>query len=150
MKFAHNIQIRVFCREEENPEKVLEGLHKFVPFNFEEEKILLKKTNASGFKEKSIAIFEVVLEKEKHTAKFIQHLIASLSQEQKNYLERQITSRLDKELNFFLRIDKQILLDENRYFITDRGNCYHIRISVAAFPSKYEKAVEVVKRMLEI
>lgn len=149
MKYANKIQLKVFSNENEDSAKIQEGLLKLVPFNLEEEKLQLKKSIAEGFGQKKIAIYEITLVKEKHTNKFLEALIAKLNSEQKELLSRQIYSRLDKELNFFIRLDKDALINENRYFITDRGNCFHIKISVAAFPATYERAVEVVKMMLQ-
>jgi RNA binding exosome subunit len=41
---------------------------------------------------------------------------------------------------------KQKLLN-NELWITDCGECFHIRISIAAFPKKKEVALEVIKKI---
>jgi RNA binding exosome subunit len=60
----------------------------------------------------------------------------------------QIESRLDEELFFFMRIDKDSWNIEKKTILTDSGNCYHIRITVAAFPKKRESAVALLNRFL--
>jgi len=109
--------------------------------------IELKKTNATGFNEKKIIILEIYLEKEKHINKFLENLNKKLSKEQKELLIKQAESRLDDELNFFLRFDKEALVNENKLLLTDKGNCYHITIKIAAFPHKRESALKVIDKI---
>ena len=54
--------------------------------------------------------------------------------------------RLDEECNFFIRLDKEKLMN-GECWITDSGDCYHIKISVAAFPKKKERAKQVVEQI---
>ena len=55
---------------------------------------------------------------------------------------KQIESRLDEELNFFLRLDKEKWVNEKEMKLTDSGKCFHIKISVAAFPKNMDIAIE--------
>ena len=149
MKYAHNIKVNVFCKQEDKEEDILKNLLALFPFNLEEQKIKVNRSNAEGFQQKTIVIYEVVLEKDRHINEFIKDILSKLNHEQKQLLIRQLDSRIDNDLNFFLRLDKDKLIKEGKYFITEYGNCYHIKLSVAAFPSKKEMALEVVKNMLE-
>jgi RNA binding exosome subunit len=88
------------------------------------------------------------LQKEKHTNAFLNSLKQRLSDDQKQLLLRQSESRLDSELSFFIRLDKDRLLNENRFWITDSGNCFHIRMSIAAYPSNREAALKVISQWL--
>ena len=63
----------------------------------------------------------------------------------KNQILQQIDSRLDKSLDFFLRFDKDSWIAGKKLLLTDAGKCFHIRISMAAFPKKREIALNVVK-----
>ena len=67
MKLAHQIKAKVFSYEKNNEDDkaVLNKFLELFPFDLKDEKIELKKSNAAGFGEKNITIFEVALEKEK-------------------------------------------------------------------------------------
>lgn len=145
MKTTHAIKLSVFSKEEDNEQDVLNSFLSLFPFNLEEQKITLNKTNAEGFNQSKIKVFEVMLEKERHTTPFLKHLLEKLTPEQKELILRQAESRLDNELKLFLRFDKDKLMKENRLWLTDSGNCFHIKMSIASFPAKREAALEVVK-----
>ncbi len=144
---AHNICITVFCKPKDNTELIAKKLLLLVPFDNKKEKIELKKTNATGFNEKKITILEIYLEKESHTNLFLKNLAKNLADEQKLLIKRQAESRLDDELNFFLRLDKSKLTNEDKLWLTDKGDCYHIRIKIAAFPHKREVALKIVEKI---
>ncbi len=146
MKLAHYIKISVFIHEEEDRETIFNKLISLVPFDLKKEKIKLNEDTAIGFNNKKIKTYEIVLEKDRHIKAFLEKLKESLSQEQKELLIAQAESRLDNELHFFIRLDKEKLLN-NEFWITDSGNCFHVRISIAAFPAKREQALEVVNQI---
>ncbi len=149
MKLAHQIKIKVFSYEKDNEDDkiILDKFLKLFPFNLKDEKIVLKKTDAKGFEERRITIFEATLEKEKHTAKFLGNLIGNLDGQQKKLILAEAETRLDNDINFFLRFDKDEYIKNNKLILTDSGKCFHIEISVAAFPKKREIALDVIKRM---
>lgn len=147
MKYAHFIEMRVFCKEEDNQEIIEKKIHELFPFDFEKEKLIIKSKKCEGFEDKIIKILTVSIKKEKHTKLFLKNLIDKISDEQKKLLEKQLESRLDETLHFYIRLDKEKLLN-NEYWITDYGNCFHITISIAAYPHKRETAVAMVKNIL--
>ncbi len=147
MKYANSVQIRVFAKEGEDAEKIMQGLKEIAPFDYGAEKIQFEIRAATGFNEARIKIYNIKLEKERHTKKFLENLIGKLSSEQKQLLLRQKESRLDNELDFFIRLDKEKLIN-NEYWITDSGNCYHTTISIAAFPRNREVALNIIEKML--
>ena len=73
----------------------------------------------------------------------------NLSLEQKMILIEQLQSRLDNHLHFYIRLDKDRILC-NEYLLTDYGNCFHIKISIAAYPHKREIAEEIVKKIISL
>ena len=148
MKLAHFIKIRVFCNETEDENKIQESLVSLIPFDISEEKIVVKKKTSIGFKEKKIKILEIVLEKNKHVNAFLDSLNDMLGAEQKELLNQQSASRLDDELNFFIRFDKDRLLNKELW-ITESGDCFHLTISIAAFPSKKEVALSRIKEIFK-
>ncbi len=150
MKLVHNIKLSVFSYEDdgEDTDRIAEALAGLVPFDLEQEKLSIKRTNAWGFDERKIVILELTLTKERHTNRFLQHLKGSLSEGNINLLRSQLESRLDEGLNFFIRLDRQKLFKENKCCLTDSGDCFHIRMSMAAYPKDREKALEVVNNWL--
>ncbi|MBU2560861.1 MAG: hypothetical protein KKD17_01070 [Nanoarchaeota archaeon] len=149
MKLAHNVKLSVFAHEGEDTGKISEALKGLCPFDLEKEKVALKTTIATGFKERKITIFEVFLKKERHTTRFLNHLKENLSEGHVNLIRSQAESRLDSELNFFIRLDKAKLLKENKFYLTDSGDCFHIRISLAAYPANREAGLKVVEEWLK-
>ena len=149
MNLTHQIKVKVFSYEKNNEDEklILNRFLQLFPFNLEDEKIELKKTEAAGFNENKITIFDVALKKEKHTKQFLENLTKNLDQEQKNLILSQLESRLDDDLDFFLRFDKDEYLKNNKLILTDSGKCFHIEISVAAFPKKREIGLEIVRKI---
>nr|MCK4929763.1 hypothetical protein [Nanoarchaeota archaeon] len=145
MRFANNIKVSVFVKPEEDEASIKKHLLALFPFDLEQEKIIFNRSNATGFNQKEIVILEVDLKKERHTNAFLNFLKEKLNEQQKSVLVKQ-ENRLDDECNLFIRLDKNKLLN-NEFWITDSGECYHIRISIAAFPKKKEKARVVVEKI---
>jgi len=144
---SHNIFISVFSKPEDNEKNIKNSLMSLFPFNLTDEKIEIKTKKCLGFNEREIKIFEIMLEKEKHIRKFLENLNENLSKEQKELLIKQIYSRLDDDLYFFIRLDKDKLINENKFWITDSGNCYHIKIKIAAFPNKKHIAAKNIEKI---
>jgi len=144
MKLAHFAELRVFSYEGEDEKKIAEKLKELVL----DGKVNLNESSAEGLNDRKIRIFEIRLEKDSQINKFLQNLTEKLSREQKELLIRQAESRLDSEFNFFLRLDKEKLL-ENKYWLTDSGNCFHVKIVIACFPRTREKALEVVRNLFK-
>jgi len=148
MKLAHNVKLSVFCYEGEDEEKVKSKLLSLFPFDLGKEKLSLDSTVAEGFNERKITILEILLSKEKHTSKFLASLKERLAKEQRSLLIMQADTRLDSEFNFFIRLDKAKLLEEDAFWITDCGNCFHIKITLASFPKTRDAALKVVQKWL--
>jgi RNA binding exosome subunit len=147
MRQIHHIWITVYSKPEDAEAEVEKGLIKFLPFNLEEEKIAIERQTAEGFEERRIIILKAHLEKARHINRFIENLNGLLDEGQKRLIVKQKESRLDLENHFFLRFDKDKLIKESSFFITDSGNCYHIKMSLAPFPSKRENALKIVEEI---
>lgn len=145
MKYAHSIKLTAFSYEHENSESVLEAFLRFFPFSLEKNKVDLKKSIASGFNEKKIDILEATLTKNSLINQFLKGLLDNLDGSQKKQALEQAESRLDKNLDFFIRLDKDSWLNEKKLVLTDSGKCFHLKISMAAFPKKREVALNLIK-----
>jgi RNA binding exosome subunit len=146
MKLANNVKLSVFVKEGENQAEIEEKLKSLVPLDIEKEKIALTKQNATGFNEKKITIIEIALIKDRNINAFLDDFKGKLGEKQKELLIRQKETRLDNEMDFFIRLDKPRLLN-GEYWITERGNCFHIKISISAFPKNREKGLETVEKI---
>ena len=104
MKLANRIEITVFSYPDERSDLISEGIVRLMPFSLAVEKLIIEKTTASGFNQKSITIFCVVLAKEAHTSKFLKSILSLLSSNDKSTLMGQLDSRIGEDLNFYLRI----------------------------------------------
>ncbi|RJQ18142.1 hypothetical protein C4573_00275 [Candidatus Woesearchaeota archaeon] len=140
MKLAHQIHVRVFCYPEDNAENIEKALLFLFPFDLEKEKITLKKTKAEGFHDRQIIIYEVTLIKDKHCNLFLEQLNKNIEEKSR------LLPRIDENFDLFMRFDKDALL-EGKYKLTESGNCFHIKISLAVFPRNKEQAIALVKRM---
>ena len=144
MKYAHFVEMRVFSKEEDNEEQIKEKIRLLFPF----EKLKIDQSTVIGFEDKKIRIFNIVLKNNSHINSFLTSLVENLSKEDKVLLEKQIDSRLDDALHFYIRLEKSRLL-EGIYEITDSGNCFHFKISIATYPHSREKAKEILKQILK-
>ncbi len=146
MRNFHNIQVSVFIHDNEDEEKILKKLKELFPFKIE--KYLIRE-EATGIKKDKIIIYKVKIDKQSLTNKFMKHLVEQFNDKEKERLYFQLTSRLDDELNFFIRLDKKELLND-KFVLTDSGNCYHIKALVAAYPKRKEEAEEIIARYLNV
>lgn len=149
MKTIHQIIIKVFSHEKysDNETIILNKFLQFFPFDIKDEKIELKKTNALGFNENNIIIFEVILKKERHTQQFLNNLLLNMDNEQKKLIFEQLDSRLGENLDFFLRFNKDEYIKNDKLMLTDSGNCIHVKLSIAAYPKKREIGLGIVKEI---
>ncbi|MEK6942820.1 MAG: RNA-binding domain-containing protein [Nanoarchaeota archaeon] len=147
MKYAHNVKISVFSHENENKESNFNAFLELFPFNLEKSKVKVEKTNAEGVSENKIEILEVNLDRQKLVNDLLFSLVSKIKDVDKSMIISQLESRLDSGLHFFLRIDKETWINERKIMITDSGSCFHMRISVAAFPKKREIALKLMKEL---
>lgn len=146
MKHLHRITITVFAKPEENEDRILEGLITLMPFDLAKENITLQREIATGFNDREISIYTLVLERQRHIRAFLSQLTSHLTAGQQRLLISQADSRLDEECNFYLRIDKPEWLNGNLY-LTDSGNCYHIKLTLAAYPKNKQAALAIVNTL---
>ena len=143
MKLANSILFSVFINEGEDQQAIAEKLKSLVPLDLENEKIQINTQTAIGFNEKKIKILELQILKDRHINPTLELLNEKLGSAQKELLLRQKDSRLDANLNFFIRLDKPKLLN-GEYWITDNGNCFHIKINIAAFPRNRDTTFSII------
>lgn len=148
MKFFNNVTISVFSHEQENINELEKGFRNFLDINYDDEKISIDSKKAQGFNEKKITILSLRLEKQKHIKTMLDSLLEKLESSQIQTVIYQLDSRVDNACNFFIRLDKKSVLN-NQFEITDSGDCYHLRFNVAAFPKSKENALVIVRKYFD-
>ncbi len=143
---VHRAEVKVFVKQEDSYDSVKKALLSLFPFDLQQEKVNVLDESASGLDGNLIKILSVSLLKERQITRFLAALKQHLGTEQTRVLLEQKESRLDEHLFFFLRLEKASLLD-SKYALTDSGNCFHIRMNIAAFPAKRASALETVKQL---
>jgi RNA binding exosome subunit len=143
MKYAHFIEMRVFSREEDDEGRIRERIKQIFPH----EKLRIDSSTVEGFENKKIRVLKVVITKNAEINQFLALLKSIFNEEQKQLLSDQLESRLDDSLHFYIRLEKDRLMDE-QFEITEGGNCFHFKISMATYPHSREKAIELVKSSL--
>lgn len=149
-KLAHRVELSVFIKEEETGalEATTEKLCSFFPLDLDEEKLKLETLTAKGFNEHLIIIKKLVLTKWRHVRAVLEHIMGLLSEEQKATLLRQMRSRLDEESHFYIRFDRKALMEKDQLLLTNSGDCFHIKITLAAYPKTEEAALKIVEEWL--
>jgi RNA-binding protein len=154
MRYIHNAKLTVFLKPEEYSgnilliEKFKTVFHKLVKQDFDKEKISIIEENVESFENRKIKILTLEISKEAHTNVFLKTLKELLGKEQCTKILEQKTSRLDEELYFYIRLNKESVLKEI-YELTDSGDCIHIKLHVAAFPKNKESALKTVGEMFK-
>jgi len=149
MRYIHNAKITVFLKPEEYVgsnelvQKVKALFHKLLPIDFDKEKIAITEEQVESFENRKIKILKLEFTKEAHTNIFIKILKELLRAEQCKTLLEQKWSRLDEELFFYIRLDKEAAF-KDVFELTDSGDCIHIKMHIAAFPKNRETALKVV------
>ncbi len=148
MRTVHTVTISVFCKEHEDGQEVKDGLLFLLGMAEKEladQRMKIDKKSAKGFGEKRIIILSVTLDKARHANRFLAHLCKLLAPAQRRIIIAEAKSRLDDDLFFYLRFDKSTLIADKKLLLTDRGNCYHVKMSIAAFPKRADVAFDVVR-----
>lgn len=145
MKYAHIIKITAFSYEYENSEAITDALLRLLPFKIEDNKTALKRSTATGFNQKKMEVLEIALTKTNLINQFLRNFVGNLDRGQRQLILNQSESRLDKNIDFFLRFDKEQWLNDKKLAFTDSGKCFHIKISIAAFPKKREVALSIIR-----
>lgn len=135
MKRLHFVKIRVIAKDDE--EETLEKLKELIGFDPKEADI--EKTENDD-----ITVFETFFRKTRNTNRFIKNLREKLGEEKKKIIDKGVVH----QNRVYVRLDKEKLLNDE-FRITDKGDCFHIRMSVAAYPRKKEVADKKLKEILQ-
>ncbi|MEM3126453.1 MAG: RNA-binding domain-containing protein [Candidatus Woesearchaeota archaeon] len=82
---VHSVEVRVFCKEDEDCYQIVNALEKLIPFGLEKEKLSIKKEKVYGFNEKEISIFSLKLQKKGQIRQFLSYLLSRLQKSKSNF-----------------------------------------------------------------
>lgn len=148
MKLVHNVTISVFCKEHEDEQKIHDGLLFLLGMDESElkkQKLKINRKSAQGFNEKKIIIFTVIIDKQRHTKLFLKNLVSLLASGQRKIIATEAKNHLDDGFFFFIRFEKDAIIKDKKLMLTDSGKCYHVKMSIAAFPKSRDAAFKVVE-----
>jgi RNA-binding protein len=154
MLYIHNARITIFLKPEEYLgdadiiQKTKNIFNKLLPLDFEKEKLSVTEEMVESFENRKIRIFRLDMTKESHTKTFIKTLKSLLGENQCKTLLGQKWSRLDDELFFYIRLDKEAMLKDVAE-LTDSGDCVHIKMHIAAFPKNRDAALKVIQEIFQ-
>jgi len=152
MRYIHNAKITVFLKPEEYSPAIAQNIknvfHKLLPIDFVKEKITIQEEQVESFENRKIRIYTLEFTKEAHTNIFIKTLKELLKEYQCKTILDQKSSRLDDELFYYIRLDKEAAL-KDVFELTDSGECIHIKMHVAAFPKHKDAALKVVEKIFK-
>jgi RNA binding exosome subunit len=129
-------------------EQIGEAFHTLMPADFDKEKLSIETEIVEGFENRKIQILTLEFSKEAQTNIFLKNLKELLGHDQYLTILDQKESRLDDELYFYIRLNSSELFEGNA-ILTDSGDCFHIRLTIAAFPKNRLSALKVVEEIFK-
>ncbi|MBZ9571349.1 RNA-binding protein [Methanobrevibacter sp. TMH8] len=136
----HNIRYRIFVYEDEDEEKLIEGLKNILPTAKIEREI------AEGMLEDEIVILSGKIDKKRETKEFLKTLL-DMDKDSLEKLSNDLERKIDKNGNLFLRFSKTSACEE-KWEICDTGDSIHLKIKIAAYPAKKEIAINLLNEAL--
>lgn len=146
-KLVHSISFNVFEKQVDRLPEITEIFHRFLPIDFEKNHIQIIHQQLQGFSE---IIHSLTLQttSKRHNLISLQTLFTNLTKDDKILLMKQKESRLNNEGVFYIRFDKLLLL-QNIFQLTDGGDCFHIKIKIAAYPATRERYLQNLQKLID-
>ena len=146
-KLIHSIQVNVFETQEDAIQKIKDTYQKLLPLDFKKEHIDIDHEQLQGFNQKIIHSLTLKTTKNKHNIILLQTFFKHLAPRIIKKIIDEIESRVNNEGHLYIRLDKPSLLSDS-YKIIDHGDCFHIKIKLAAFPAKKENFLKSSYKLL--
>jgi RNA-binding protein len=135
----HNISYRVFVYGTENEEKVREAIKTLFPNSHPQTETI------EGYFKNPVLILHDKLSKKRETKEFIK-ILQNLDSSTKKRVLNELNNKMDDKGNLFLRFDKQRAYRGDLKII-EHGDAVHVKIKIAAYPAKKDKAMELAKEI---
>jgi len=141
LKTVHSVNISVFVHATEEEDKVLNVLKRFLS-----EDAKVQKEHATGHFRNPIDILTVKITKPRDTAKFLDLIRQNFSKDDIHKILNDLNRYVDDEGVLFIRINKQEAARNS--FKLGKKDPILVRVKIAAYPARKEKALEVARGLL--
>ncbi|MDR2624541.1 MAG: exosome protein [Methanobrevibacter sp.] len=135
----HNIRFRLFVYPHENEYELHDGLINVLG------DVEVEREIAEGINEEPIVILSGRITKKKILKDLITNLKSDLNFDRDDFLDK-IDKKMDENSNLFIRLSKESAKNKELE-ILDGGDSIHLKIKIAAYPSKKEIAIPIVKEL---
>ena len=133
----HNISYRVFVYGTENEEKVKEAVQTLFPNSHPQT------DTTEGYFKNPLLILHDKITRKREIKEFVQ-ILEQIDEPSKKRLRSELENKMDEKGNLFLRFDKQrAYLGDLK--IIEHGDSIHVKINIAAYPAKKERAIELAR-----
>jgi RNA binding exosome subunit len=88
-------------------------------------------------------------EKNRHNMILLETVFSHLTADERNRLTHELPTRIDDDGFFYIRFDKKSLF-HNHVEITESGDCFHMKIKLAAFPANPETYMEAATTLISL
>jgi RNA binding exosome subunit len=140
-KPVHSVNISVLVHATEDEDKILNTLKTFLPDDTK-----VEKEHATGHYQNPIEILTVKIKRSKDIIKVLDFIKRNLPRNDINRLLNDLDSYVDDEGVLFIRVDKQEAARNSIKLGQD--DPILVRVKVAAYPARKEKALEVARGLL--
>jgi RNA binding exosome subunit len=141
LKTVHSVNISVFVHATEDEDKVLNALKLFLPDDAK-----VQKKHATGHYQNPIEILTVKIKRPRDIITFLDLIKRNLPKNDVNKLLNDLDSYVDDEGVLFIRVDKQEAVRNS--IRLGKDDPILVRVKVAAYPARKEKALEVARGLL--
>ncbi len=165
-RLLHHVVITVFCKAYDTQELVLAGRDALSPVptkdllaldreydpdrphtvHYRAKDVTLTVEEADS-DDGRMSIYTLYFRRMHDTTVFARRLVACMSAQYKKGYEDDPASLLDADGKLSVRFDKQLLM-RGKLALTQDGQCYQVKASVAAYPKTAERIEEAVRKIL--
>ncbi len=135
----HNISYRVFVYGTENEDRVREALKFLFPLSNPHKEII------EGYFKNPVLILHQKIVKKREIKDFI-IILNKLDSSTKKRILNELFRKMDDKGNLFLRFGKQQAF-LGKLKLVEHGDSIHVKMKIAAYPARRERAEEVVKEI---
>jgi RNA binding exosome subunit len=104
-------------------------------------KLDFSETTALSFEERKIIVLEGTLKKQKQTELMLKKIVERLNEEDRKMLYLTADTRIDEDNRLYIRLDK-VALKEDKYILTDTGDCFRMSFQITTYPKNRESAIK--------
>lgn len=142
----HNIRVKAFAKEGER-EGLMKALEGLLPGETSIEEEVLPAEEDSGIFTSKIIVLKALVKKKREVGQLAEKIFTGLEPDELRTLHDEVESRVDGDCNFYVRLSKEKLAG-GRISLKSKDPV-HVKMKVAAYPAKKEKAADIMKKILE-